>query len=346
MQKRIYSVDIAKGIAIILVIVGHKIPCDRGGIREIIYSFHMPLFFILSAYTSRYSENLNEMKQRALHICKKLGVPLLLIWLVYLIVSCLSRIEQYESVVEFLRQKLLQLFYASGVTNSQLVILGGGNIEALGIPWFFMTLIVSKIIYDAIQMSFGKYLCLLIVAVLSCLGGWTGQYYHFPLGLDTSLAVLLFLWIGHQMKNFDLSFSVKKLLFSVVSWVSLWLITNKYGDWGLEIAGRSYPLFPLCFIEALAGTLVIVIISDFISKSKNRFITQLMLWGMCSLNILMIHCVDFLWENCYSVSDNLLINTVLCILVDLSLFYLYRLIAVPCFRGGKELIAKVVRQIS
>ncbi len=46
---RIYWIDCAKGITILLVIIGHSIynPMVRGPI----FSFHMPLFFILSGMT-------------------------------------------------------------------------------------------------------------------------------------------------------------------------------------------------------------------------------------------------------------------------------------------------------
>lgn len=42
-MKRIEFIDVAKGITILLVIVGHTIP--EGLMRTLIYSFHMPLFF-------------------------------------------------------------------------------------------------------------------------------------------------------------------------------------------------------------------------------------------------------------------------------------------------------------
>ncbi|MBF1069294.1 MAG: acyltransferase family protein, partial [Prevotellaceae bacterium] len=43
--KRIEALDIAKGIGIILVIIGHM---SSSYLRDWIYSFHMPLFFIIS----------------------------------------------------------------------------------------------------------------------------------------------------------------------------------------------------------------------------------------------------------------------------------------------------------
>lgn len=52
MRQRDHSVDILKGIGILLVIIGH---CDLFAVfRSIIYSFHMPLFIILSGYFFTY----------------------------------------------------------------------------------------------------------------------------------------------------------------------------------------------------------------------------------------------------------------------------------------------------
>ena len=52
MKKRIEWIDICKGLAIILDIIGHS-KLETGiafNLKSIIYSFYMPLFFILSGY--------------------------------------------------------------------------------------------------------------------------------------------------------------------------------------------------------------------------------------------------------------------------------------------------------
>lgn len=50
-QNRDNTIDITKGIGILLVIVGHTggLPADTY-IHHFIYSFHMPLFFILGGF--------------------------------------------------------------------------------------------------------------------------------------------------------------------------------------------------------------------------------------------------------------------------------------------------------
>ncbi|WP_314237753.1 acyltransferase family protein [Abiotrophia defectiva] len=50
MQKRIGYIDMAKGLAIILVIIGHITFTPKTG-RTIVYLFHIPLFFFLSGFT-------------------------------------------------------------------------------------------------------------------------------------------------------------------------------------------------------------------------------------------------------------------------------------------------------
>lgn len=56
-SKRLDYIDLAKGVMILLVIVGHLIQCysleaEKEPLHSFIYAFHMPLFFLLSGYVS------------------------------------------------------------------------------------------------------------------------------------------------------------------------------------------------------------------------------------------------------------------------------------------------------
>ena len=51
MSKRIEYLDIAKGVGILLVVLGHNdFEVISLFVQRLIYSFHMPLFFFLSGY--------------------------------------------------------------------------------------------------------------------------------------------------------------------------------------------------------------------------------------------------------------------------------------------------------
>lgn len=59
---RVKWIDYAKGITMLLVIIGHTISDDL--IRGMIFSFHMPLFFMLSCVTYRFSLDKGELKSK------------------------------------------------------------------------------------------------------------------------------------------------------------------------------------------------------------------------------------------------------------------------------------------
>ena len=47
--ERVHYIDVARGIAIILMVLGHILEVETIG-RELVFSFHMPLFLIVSGY--------------------------------------------------------------------------------------------------------------------------------------------------------------------------------------------------------------------------------------------------------------------------------------------------------
>ena len=85
MKERIEYIDIAKGFGILLVIAGHLF-AYRGPISRWIFSFHMPLFFILSGicYKMNSSTILVEYKKKK---CKQLLVPFCYLYAIGLAVS-------------------------------------------------------------------------------------------------------------------------------------------------------------------------------------------------------------------------------------------------------------------
>lgn len=80
MQKRLFYLDVMKGILIILVILGHSIQdtisdYQNNFLFRFIYSFHMPLFFAISDYLTfknKYDKTL--LKKRALQLLVPFGV--------------------------------------------------------------------------------------------------------------------------------------------------------------------------------------------------------------------------------------------------------------------------------
>lgn len=47
MKKRLIGVDIARGIAIIAIIIGHM---GFKNVNRVVYTFHVPIFFLITGF--------------------------------------------------------------------------------------------------------------------------------------------------------------------------------------------------------------------------------------------------------------------------------------------------------
>lgn len=74
MNQRDVTIDIVKGMAILFVVIGHLLQYNtadgsHGVCFNWIYSFHMPLFMLLSGYVAAF--NRDKIKDFHSFICKK-----------------------------------------------------------------------------------------------------------------------------------------------------------------------------------------------------------------------------------------------------------------------------------
>ena len=66
-RKRINWIDVAKGIGIFIIVLGHVL--KTGFLRQLIFSFHVPFFFLLSGVTLNTNQKfLNFVKKKILHV--------------------------------------------------------------------------------------------------------------------------------------------------------------------------------------------------------------------------------------------------------------------------------------
>ena len=309
-KKRIDWIDCAKGITIILVIAGHVFRNGTFGslARGIIFSFHMPLFFILSSITTKYSKDESEFIGNIKKTSKHLLIPVIFI-VFYGIIYKLFTDSSLISSFSYWKELLYSSIYASGVS----VPFAGMDVPALGIPWFLMALFAGKTIFDFVQMVYsespGK--LFLICSVLSCLGILFGRSQWLILSFDIALGCQLFFYAGYKMKTVYLQKSTwEKTFISLFISLLVWLVTLiiEYPDikiWTyLELAQRRYPLFPLCYITAICGTLFISFLSVILCRLK--YLSQPLLFiGKNSFYLLLIHCIDFTWAKYWKIGGEL-----------------------------------------
>jgi fucose 4-O-acetylase-like acetyltransferase len=77
---RVERMDIARGIGILLVVMGHNPACASETLaKPLIFSFHIPLFFFLSGYFHRQRKGIGiDLRQRARRLLVPYGLTGLL----------------------------------------------------------------------------------------------------------------------------------------------------------------------------------------------------------------------------------------------------------------------------
>lgn len=319
MKTRIEWIDFAKGLTILLVAVGHTI--SNGLIRGSIFSFHMPLFFILSLATYKLSPDSSTLILKIRKASRHLLVPALFIWL-------FQSVALYRGTpfLSYVISQFKSLIWSSGV------VIGTGSkmIPPIGIPWFLIVLFLARGLYDGLHLIF-KSTTIFIAIILSFLGVVLGvtRYWLYFSG-DIALAILPFLYFGNNFLKIDfLKKSYSRLFMYGFVWAFTLVLEYGLGYKYLELAIRRYPLFPLSYLTAIAGVVALCQLSVLVEvKFKHlcyyRFFDFFVKLGRNSLIILVIHALEdqalrFIWE----LTTNQWINLVIRLTIDIFFFYVY-----------------------
>ena len=222
-KKRLAYVDIARGIAIILIVLGHSITYSQNCkiIYKIIYSFHVALFFIISGYTYKIKKEesfLVFIKKKFIRIMVPYYIwALLFIIPFYLFGSSTGDAIGASYSVFGLKKTLFNILYANGILFDLI------QNSAL---WFLPSLFSMEIIYYHIikrsdnNKSLTAFFLLLEIFVATIT--YKFMNFIFPLGINTCLHFGIFFHIGYLIKKYNLIDSI--LFNNIFSFVIITLI--------------------------------------------------------------------------------------------------------------------------
>ncbi len=207
MAKRLVEFDLLKGIGILSVVLGHSAISEP--LHEMIYSFHMPLFFMVSGFFFYV--------QHVQLYCKKMFFRLIVPWMFFVAVN------------------LMFFFSLSLITNhsiSAALNVSVGKLTPLDEDckilyrsiWFLIALFLTSNFYNILSNLFGRKAVSVVVLILYFVG-FVLQRVYIPFFVDTSISVLLFYHLGSVarecydnaektgvLKRYD-----KQVLFSMLS---------------------------------------------------------------------------------------------------------------------------------
>lgn len=242
--NRLEWLDVAKGITIILMVLGHTSIPDI--LSRFIWAFHMPLFFVASGITTNWTKY--NFMEFCSHKCKKLLIPFFVYSVIVLIISLLiGKIE--------LRQWLIY----------------GWQGYAL---WFIPVLLVALIIAKLVMMIPNEIFRFFVVLQLIALG-WCFDYWNlkFPWTLGTIPYATFLVLSGTILKKYIYYFDKPNVILLIGSLGVTMIISHFFR---LDMAWNKITPISLLTIGAYAGITMIFTLSSYITKytKYTSFITQ------------------------------------------------------------------------
>lgn len=272
LTERVEWVDIAKGLAMIFVIVVH---CGAHlPLTTILSSFHMPLFFIIAGFFLFSKKQI--FKPFVKSKFKTLLIPYLIFGFLLATYSTCADIVAHRDITPGFRHIGL-------LTNTR-------SAPFFGSLWFLISLFTCEIILYFLNRKTKNGALAITGCILAfCVGGGWLSYSKkgLPLCFDLTLLCMIFCQIGYYI--YPYIYSLKKPIYII----DLLFVFSISVIWNYNVMGNSVDLFSnrignsfLFFCSALSGSLLVILISMQIGHSS--------ILKYIGKNSLLYYCLQFL----------------------------------------------------
>jgi polysaccharide biosynthesis protein PslL len=313
MSKRIEYLDIAKGIGILLVVLGHNdFEVISLFVQRLIYSFHMPLFFFLSGYFISASVPFFDFFKKRFHALIK---PFFFtIFLIYFTSVSFEKMGFNTAIT-----RTVKSLYGSGHYLDWVQLWFLPHLFAVSLYAFLFITLVSRLRNR--WVTWGVLLATLAIAVpflnifypfpLSIFGK-DYELWGLPLSLDLVLATGFFFILGHEVRQVTSEKTFDNWLLLIATGAIV-LLLNILFPYEIDFNIRLYESFLVNTTEAILGILFILALARQIELHTTRLASFFKYLGNISLIILLFHVpIQAFWAQ---KVDNVTGNFPLAILV-------------------------------
>ncbi len=279
-MQRDEVIDIIKGVGILAVIIGHL--TDFG--RQFIFSFHMPLFFLIAGFLYKPKP----LKKSSMDDFMRLIIPYIITALfIAIIMSIASFVKK-----EFNSYWIIAAIYGSGSQSHTSPFFG--DMPSIGAIWFLWAMFWCRLSFQLLNVVISR----LIILGLTCLTISVLAIYidteiiNLPFAILPGLAALIFYFSGYALKMLG-GVKVIKPLYALPL-IFIWMLSTFIPTKPLGLVTCSYPIYPLTVLGGICGTLTLFMILDLLHKHlNNRLMWFPLIWmGQMSLVILCLHLID------------------------------------------------------
>ena len=186
-KNRVAFIDVARGIAIILMVIGHVL--NKGIKRNIIFSFHMPLFIITSGFF--YKEK--SFKEEIKNLVIKLLIPTTIVLFIVSMIKSLQNMGFIDAFIETLKVITVCWSHKSKINY---------DFPGTGVLWFVYLLIGVRILFwinkkISKENEFLLFLLVIIEIILEYPKSWHKNISH------ALLSSIIFARMNHKYFPWD-----------------------------------------------------------------------------------------------------------------------------------------------
>ena len=287
MDKRIGYIDIAKGLGILVIVLGHN---DLAGyhptLHKFIYAFHIPLFFFLSGMFFRPERAFGETLRRRFNTLLK--PYFFALFMIYLGEAAFSNMT-FPVIVG----RISKSMYATGHYIDW--------VQLWFIPHLFAVSLFAWVAWQGLGRVKWNWLRWLPLFAMLAVGVFTmpyfwpfiapaigGEYFGLPYSLDLVLASGFFFLVGYEVNQRPLEkFFASPLV--LLSTFGLLLALVLFLPPVLDFNTRTYPSLWINTAEALLGIGMILSLARNLEKWSVLLARVFSYFGRISLVILIFH---------------------------------------------------------
>ena len=275
-------IDNAKGISILLVIIGHV----SGGLSGIwkfdfVYGIHLTMFFILSGFTiKRKKITLELLNKKFEHLMIPYFLTCMAVLLTDVINNYLISDTSIETISNIIGADLARSFFGSGaITNFGDVELG----TRIGAIWFLPAIFFATFFFQLILNYYENRddISGILSALIAAFGYISARFIWLPFSVQSGMMATFFIWIGYEIKKKKIISQLKWYHYIIAQLILLLGINTGYCNIGFVVAYINDWI--ISTLVGISGCILIYLISI---KYKGRILEYV---GRKSLLVLCVH---------------------------------------------------------
>jgi len=315
MGERLKYIDYAKGLGIIFIVIGH-ILTDVKWLIDWVYSFHVPLFFLITGIIlGKGNGEKTPFIKKTIKLIKAILIPYVAFCIINQSLSVLLGFKELNLTV--LKQDIF------------LILIGIGT-PTLGVPggtaiWFLSALFIAELIFMGIIRIKGIIIRNIVSTLLVAGAISVGDSILILTPLVRGIMGFSYVYIGfllakkfkntkYEILRMDWKVGIAFLFINVITFI----LNNRVDLYVLDF---NNPL--LYYVESISGSLFILFVCGKLEKINIKFLTYI------GKNSIIIQCTHSLLSAIvymmFTVKTGVpaqLINTVLVLLLELPLIYI------------------------